>query len=417
MTGSPRPVPIAPAAARTGAAPGGTRLQNVDALRGFALFGILAVNIWVFADPWYATASSNPSFTSPLDQAVRFLVLLLFETKFYVLFSFLFGYSFTLQMAAAERARASFVSRMARRQAGLLGIGILHGVLLYYGEILALYALLGAILLLCRDWSPRRAVRGAVWILAGVGLLWVVLGSLQWLEGSRDAGSTAALSKLDAFQGTALDTLGYHASHWLETFGALLILQGPSAMAMFLLGYAAGRLNVFDNPDAWRPLGQRILMYGLPIGLAGAGFYAWAAAFEPGTGVETAAFGVGQVTAPLLTAAYVVALLRIFATPVGKMLERALAPMGKIALTNYLLQSVLLGVLFTGYGLGLVDRFAPAAVLVMVPVIFAAQMALSAWWMRRHRYGPAEWLMRWLTNGKRPAWRVSRAAGVERVGV
>ncbi len=142
-------------AAQSRVRPGtGSRLQNVDALRGFALLGILVVNVWAFADPYYASTETNPTFDSGLDHAIRFLVSLLFETKFYLLFSFLFGYSFTLQMAAAERAGTGFVPRMLRRQSGLLAIGLLHGALLYYGEILSMYAVLGLILLACRNIAP-----------------------------------------------------------------------------------------------------------------------------------------------------------------------------------------------------------------------------------------------------------------------
>jgi len=114
------------------------RLEQVDALRGFALLGILAVNIWSFADPYYASSVSNPGYASSLDHLVRWLVSVFFETKFYLLFSFLFGYSFTLQMTSAERSGERFVPRMLRRQLALLVIGLIHGALLFYGEILSL---------------------------------------------------------------------------------------------------------------------------------------------------------------------------------------------------------------------------------------------------------------------------------------
>ena len=99
------------------AAAGPARLQQVDALRGFALFGILVVNIGVFASPYYGSGVVDPAFGRPLDLAASWVFGLLFETKFYLLFSFLFGYSFTLQMAAAERGQAAFLPRFLRRLA------------------------------------------------------------------------------------------------------------------------------------------------------------------------------------------------------------------------------------------------------------------------------------------------------------
>lgn len=207
------------ARADTVAAPvAAARLLNVDALRGFALLGILAVNIWAFADPYYASPESNPTFDSGLDHAARFAISLLFETKFYLLFSFLFGYSFTLQMAAAERAGTAFIPRMLRRQAALLAIGLLHGAMLYYGEILSTYAILALILLACRNIPPRRAVQIGIGLVVSVGVVWMLLGLAALAEGGSTG--TAALDaavKLTAFDGDAAATLGFHSGHLPDT--------------------------------------------------------------------------------------------------------------------------------------------------------------------------------------------------------
>ncbi|QBJ96310.1 DUF418 domain-containing protein [Rhodococcus sp. ABRD24] len=385
------------------------RLLNVDALRGFALFGILVVNIWAFADPYYASTQTNPAFDSGADHAVRFLISLLFETKFYLLFSFLFGYSFTLQMAAAERARTGFVPRMLRRQSGLLAIGLLHGAVLYYGEILSTYAILGLILLACRNISPATATKIGIGLVVAVGTVWMLLGIAQLAAGEVTGSSAVdAATKLSAFRGDAPATLGFHTGHLPDTIGALAALQAPSAMAMFFFGFAAGRVRMFAHPDRYRAAMRRVLSFGLPIGLFGAVIYASAAAYAPGGGIETFAFGLGQLTAPALTATYVVAGLLLFRSDRGRRIESALAPMGKIALTNYLMQSAVLGVLFTGYGFGLVDRLAPATVVAVVAVVFTAQVVASRWWLRGHRYGPAEWALRAVTLAALPPWRRSR---------
>ncbi|WP_425331188.1 DUF418 domain-containing protein, partial [Bordetella pertussis] len=147
------------------------RLAHLDALRGFALFGILVVNIGVFASVYYGTGLPDPAFSRPLDQWVNVLVAVLFESKFYLLFSFLFGYSFTLQIDAAQRAGAAFAPRFLRRLAGLAVLGLAHAVLLYHGDILLTYAVLGALLLALRRTAPERALRWACWLalLAGLG--------------------------------------------------------------------------------------------------------------------------------------------------------------------------------------------------------------------------------------------------------
>lgn len=382
------------------------RLLNVDALRGFALLGILAVNIWAFADPYYTTTESNPVYASGLDQAVRFSISLFFETKFYLLFSFLFGYSFTLQMASAERAESAFFPRMLRRQSGLLAVGLLHGAVLYYGEILSIYAILGLILLACRDFPPGRAARIGAVLVVTMGVLWMLLGIAAITQDAAIGSDlTSANSKLAAFSGDVMATLNYHAAHLPETVATLVMLQGPSAMAMFFFGLGAGRVGLFENPARYSMHRHRIFLIALPIGIVGALIYALTTTYAPGGAYEIIAFGLGQLTAPLLTASYVVAAVMLFQTKPGQRIEQALAPMGKMALTNYIGQSLLLGILFTGYGLGLINRLSPLSVLVIVPFVFALQLLFSRWWLKHHLYGPGEWVLRAITIAAIPAWR------------
>lgn len=140
-----------------GAGPGaGGRLAQVDALRGFALLGILVVNIGYMASTYHGSGLEDPGFASPLDGAVRWFVTVFFEAKFFLLFSFLFGYSFTLQLDSAERSGARFAPRFLRRLAGLFVLGALHAVLLFPGDILTMYAVLGLILLAARRPGPAR---------------------------------------------------------------------------------------------------------------------------------------------------------------------------------------------------------------------------------------------------------------------
>ncbi|MYN05491.1 DUF418 domain-containing protein [Pseudoduganella sp. DS3] len=383
------------------------RLLNVDALRGFALLGILAVNIWAFADPFFGLGINNPRYAGALDLAVRCVEALLFETKFYLLFSFLFGYSFTLQMAAAERAGAAFRPRMLRRACGLLVLGVLHGCFLFYGDILHLYGLLSFVLVLWTA-SVRAAVRAALALVLLSALLLAGIGAVMLLvpEGmAPDA--KPALAKLLAYHGDWRATRAFTTGEFPSTVALLLLAQGPSALAMFLLGRAAGSVQLFAHVDAFRHLLPRVLMVGLPVGLAGAALYAAASKYDPGGAMIMFGTALSFLTAPFLTAAYVAGLLMLFDGRFGARLVAALAPMGKIALTNYLMQSVILALLFTGYGLRLCDKLAPATVMALVFVIYFAQMALSAWWLKRHTYGPAEWLLRALTNGS-----VARRANV-----
>ena len=132
------------------------RIQTIDAIRGFALFGIFVVNILAFSSVYYGTGMAPPGGQHLVDRMLASIVSAVFELKFYLLFSFLFGYSVTLQMQSAERGGAGFLPRMIRRQAGLFLIGAAHAVFLFHGDILTTYAVLGLVLLAVRNWLDRH---------------------------------------------------------------------------------------------------------------------------------------------------------------------------------------------------------------------------------------------------------------------
>ncbi|MGB3816728.1 DUF418 domain-containing protein [Achromobacter pulmonis] len=391
------------------------RLAHVDALRGFALLGILVVNIGVFASPFYASGIVDPAFARPWDQAVRWLVAWLFETKFYLLFSFLFGYSFTLQISAAERAGVAFGPRFLRRLAGLAALGLAHAVLFYQGDILLTYALLGLALMACRGMAPGRALRVALWLIGLTSLAWAVLGGLSLLDpvgtvAMGQGGNNVALADshaaIQAYRGTIATTV---ARHWQELtsgiWGVILLVQGPFVFAMFLAGYALGRRQALADP--WRQ--PRVLWLlcalGALPGLAGSAAYATAALPSMALLWEIPGLALGLFTAPLLSMSYAAALLLAMRTRPGAWLARTLAPAGRMALSNYLMQSVVCAFIFTGWGLRLSGGVSPGAALLIAGAIFGAQLPFSAWWLRHHAQGPVEWLLRALTLGAWPAWR------------
>ncbi|MFE2937660.1 DUF418 domain-containing protein [Streptomyces sp. NPDC059255] len=405
-----------------GGAPGGTpapgkpataRLADVDALRGFALFGILMVNIPFFASGYTLFDVADPARTAWHDHLATNVVQFLFESKFYLLFSFLFGYSFTLQLNSAAARGVSFRPRFLRRLGGLLLIGVANAVLLFYGDILVTYAFLGLLLFLVRGISPRRALWVAGIITGAITLAFLALAVLVVLIDEASATATPAerLTMLadghaatEAMRGGLGSVLGERVSSLPTAFPLIFFLQGPLAFSAFLVGLAAGKHRVLDHtaaadPDAYRRKLRLVQLIGFPVGLAGTFWYAAAGPedfFAP---------ALHLVTAPCLTAAYVATLLRFFRTARGARLAETLARPGRMALTNYLSQSVLCGLVFTGVGLGLIGRMPYAAVIAVAVGIFAVQVVWSAWWMRRFRIGPVEWLLRALTHLERPALR------------
>ncbi|CBS87606.1 DUF418 domain-containing protein [Azospirillum lipoferum] len=384
------------------------RIADVDALRGAALFGILIVNIQAFASAVYGTGVADPAFQALGDRLIRLLVSALAEMKFYLLFSFLFGYSFTLQMAAAERAGEPLTGRMLRRQAGLLVIGLAHGVLLFHGDILTIYALLGLVLLAMRGGSDSRALRVAVWLIGIGGCLWLALGLLQWWAGGtidRAAVVAEALAAQRDYRGDPLTIIARRWDDLTQVWVALLAIQAPSALAMFLLGFVAGRRELLRSVQRHGRLFRRILWLGLLIGLPGMLAKEWLVRSVGDAGGEAIGLGVSLLTAPMLSAAYGTAILLGFQTERGRIVAGWLAPAGRMALTNYLSQSLVCALLFTGYGAGLIGRLPPAACCGIALSLFAAQLVWSRWWLGRFAYGPVEWVLRALTIARRPSWR------------
>ncbi|MDK0524306.1 DUF418 domain-containing protein [Streptomyces sp. ML-6] len=403
MKSPPRPVPEE-AKRQHGS---GARLADVDVLRGFALFGILMVNITYMASAHHGTGLEDPAFGGPLDEAARRLVAVLFEAKFFLLFSFLFGYSFTLQIDSAERRGARFTPRFLRRLSGLFVIGAVHAVILFPGDILTLYAVLGLVLLVLRNLRPRTAVwtAGALLVLTAVGYALLAF-ALDRAGGGGVPPSTgaAAARATEALRGGPASVIHAHLDQLPDVAILLIFFQAPSALAAFLLGLAAGRRRALANTDRHQQFLRRLQWAGFTVGLLGGLVYADASLNHSGSAYQVLALGLDVITAPLLAAGYAATVLRIAHGRRGRAVTAALAPAGRMSLTNYLGQSLVCALLFTGFGAGLVGRVAPAGVAAIALALFAAQAVACRWWMRHHTYGPLEWLLRAWTTLSVPQW-------------
>lgn len=400
------------AGAEVRAGSAGPRVREVDALRGFALLGIVVVNSTQIAGPWAWTASPVPG-ESPLSQITRFLITLVFATKFYLLFSFLFGYSFTLQIESAQRAGAAFRPRYLRRLGGLLVLGVAHAVALYVGDILMTYAVLGVVLLAVRHARPQQALTGALLTLGGLGVLYVLLGLL--LVAAQALGPNAGPSSpqpvapreelLALYRGGPGDVLAANVHLLPDAFTSIAVFQAPCALAMFLLGFAAGRRGLLRDWSPRTATLRRFVTGGLLVGTPGAVLFALATHHMLATPWTVVALGVDVLTAPALSAAYACAVLLALRAGWGRYVGAALAPAGRLALTNYLGQSVILALVFTGYGLALYGRLGGAQIFAVSVAVFAFQLAASAVWTCYLRYGPAEWALRAVTYARWPSMR------------
>ncbi|WP_455273987.1 DUF418 domain-containing protein [Rhizobium herbae] len=340
--------------------------------------------------------------------AVRFLVAFLFEMKFYLLFSFLFGYSFTLQMQSAEKAGAAFLPRILRRQAGLWTIGLAHAVLLFHGDILTTYAVLGALLLAVRQTPEAKVLRLAKGLIVATALLWASLGLTQILAPSTIDFSTSlgdAVKVTAAYRETPATVIAQHMRDLGEIWIVTGAMQAPCAFAIFLAGMAAGKRRMLADFKAYAPLYRRMLWIGLLVGLPASALYAYGAVFLVGSGWDVLGLALGILLGPFLTAAYLAGVMMLFQHEAARPLAAALAPAGRMALSNYLLQSLICAVLFHAYGFRLMGQWPPLAGLLAALGIFMLQLAFSRWWMARFAYGPLEWGLRAITIAAWPKWR------------
>ncbi|QXE35442.1 DUF418 domain-containing protein [Streptomyces sp. GMY02] len=387
-----------------------SRLPQIDALRGFALLGICVVNAPVIAGAWILAEGAG---TQPWDRAAAWLVTALFTTKFYLLFAFLFGYSFVFQEAAADGDGVPFARRHARRLLGLFLLGLAHAVLLYPGDILMTYAVLGLVLFAVRGLGARALLWTAVALVVLTTAVFLVIAVLALgLEDTGQAAAGAVEARQSArYRGGPLMVVHANLAAYRQAFAGAL-LYGPHLLAAMLTGLAAGRLGWLDAArfSAASAVRRRVLAGGLLIGLPG-GVLTAMCTYGP---FDARFYYLGQVvdilTAPALSAAYATVLLSLLHGRFGRRIAGFLAPAGRMSLTHYLLQSGILAFVFTGYGLALYGTVGPAALACGCLALWAAQLAFTARHMAHLRHGPAETLLRRITGRRRPVPEVGAGA-------
>lgn len=378
------------------------RIDILDILRGFAIFGILAVNISGFAAPAFMPGYAFPASAPWYDTLAKNGMLFFTEGKFYTIFSFLFGLGFSVQLARSEARGKDIRSFYPRRLWVLFGFGILHALLLWTGDILRLYALLGFALLAFRQRSNRTLL---TWAGIFFGLSLLILGLIGGPHGGEESipgVDLLALARAAYTSPNPLDVITFQAVMLPISFLFILLAQGASVMALFLLGLVAGRLKFFENLSPNRAILKRVAAWGLLIGLVGNSlFVLFEDAWLPSLGIT--------LGAPAFACVYVSGLALFSLSERGKRWLRPIANVGRMALSNYVLQSLVCSLLFNGYGLGLYEHAGAAAQWGLTLGIYLLQIPLSTWWLARFRFGPLEWIWRSLTYGQRQPF-VLRAA-------
>lgn len=391
------------------------RQPTLDILRGFALLGILMVNFEFFAAPAVtAPEYLARSFPGRIDRVAAWLMQLLFDGKFLLLFSFLFGYGLHIQMTRAAAQNESPLPRYGRRLAGLLIIGLIHATLLFVGDILVTYALMGALLIAFRHASPRTLLASALacWALSIGGH-----AALGWLA-LRFPGDEPDVAALLATyrHGAWFEITAQRLRELALLYAITPLLLMPQVLGMFLLGLCAAKTGKLQDLQAEAGLWRRVWAWCLPLGLLGNALYVsllsrateGAAALVIGGLAGRAAFTpLGTMT----TIAGFALLLR------SRKWQRWLSPLareGRLSLSNYLGESLVCGFLFNAYGFGLYGHVGPASGFVLMLLVFGLQLLVSGWWLRRFSIGPLEWLLRGFVYQTRPPWRLPVARPMQK---
>lgn len=399
---APAAQPVLPAAHRT---------SLLDALRGFALFGVVWSNyaffsIWVILGPEDQAALPG----AWLDAVLGPFHDILIDGKFYSIFSLLFGIGFGFFLDKGASGQARFLRRMLL----LLLIGVLHLRFLWAGDILSLYAILGLLLPLFRRVSDRMLL-----IIATVLLLSpIAVDAARVLTDDTfypAAPINRAMESDDAIHGSLWQLIGSvpaggwaefntsNARSWLLRIWIIVDSnRSQKVLALFLIGLWIARRKLFADPAKYSALLKRFSIAGFAIGLPFCILNWYSINNLPRLPeaqglVNTVSYALGVVP---LALAYASGFALLWIDPRWQKRFLALAPMGRMALTNYLMQTVLGILVFYGIGLGLGGRVSMVGFESIALAVFIVQVIWSHWWLKRFHFGPMEWLWRSLTYGK-----------------
>ncbi len=384
----------------------------LDALRGFALLGVCLANYPEFSLYTFQPEAVAESMTSAgVDRVVKFLQYLFIDGKFYTLFSLLFGIGFSIIISHAAERGANGFSIFYRRMIILALIGCSHLMLIWSGDILLLYALLGMLLPLFRNMSDRKILSVAAVLL----FLPVVIDTV-----CETAGIFMAKYPYDQWWQTAglFGITEENFGTWLRdshSYGdvSAFLMQGAwermyefvdgnryfKVMGLFLIGFAIGRSKIYADLDAHKTLLRKVAIGGGLIGLPMSVLYALSCfnSHPLGSAVHSLLYAVSVYP---LGFAYA-ALLALFCIRHRNLIIwKIFAAPGRMALTNYISQSVIGMFLFYGIGLGLGASIGLGATELVALGVFAFQIIFSRAWLSVFRFGPLEWIWRMLTYGR-----------------
>jgi len=398
----------------------GERETFMDMLRGFAILGIFIANLGSGLS-WY---SEDAKLTGPFlipgwDHKMTFLHHMFIEGKFYSIFSLLFGWGIALQIKRGIARGSDALPTIKRRLMFMLLLGFVH-LLIWTGDIVFFYALLGFLLLLFRKFSNKALlVTGGLLILSpillyGLKMMFPVLNYPSEILNDTGIKVTTKLMNIGSEEefmekmhhGNWLDQLKANVGRIFFRYGYLVFISRISkVLGMFLIGYVIGRSDFYKNILQHKKIVYWVIGIGFVVGLPCNYFLAHYMATAEGDYFQLKEKGLYQTivyafgVAPLALA-YVGSFMLLFQNTAFKKALSLIAPVGKMAFSNYMMQSLIGNFVFLGAGLGLMGTVGPIYYTLFGICIFIIQIAISTIWLRYFNYGPVEWLWRSATYKK-----------------
>src|SRR5687767_10011473 len=394
------------------------RADILDSLRGFALLGVLLDNSFGFTGWGFFTQPMREALpTWPGDGLLGLLELAFVHGKFYSLFSLLFGIGFSIILIRNEQKGINPLKIFYRRLFILLIFGAGHLFLLWEGDILVLYALIGMLLPLFRKCSDKTLL-----ILAALLILSpILIDCINILFKSKPGDYIESIAmNIDKKNGVPTDSTysqylfkeesgfkewrNWQESGYLYRYSYILDSNRiPKVLGLFLLGFYAGRKMIYTNLEKYISLFKKLRFWGFVIGIPAAIGCTYFEIF--GKGIPDL-MGLGHtffyaISVVPLSLAYASVICLHWIKKKGNSKLKVLAPLGRMALTNYIMQTILGIIIYYGIGFGLGGNIGPALFIPIGLAVYAFQVLYSNLWFKYFNYGPLEWIWRMLTYGKR----------------
>ncbi|WP_226576851.1 DUF418 domain-containing protein [Halobacillus litoralis] len=382
------------------------RLDWVDAARGLAIFGIFMVNVPAFNAPYFLYGGQEIFWASPLSHTIQNIIDIFFQASFYTLFSFMFGFGIQMMKDRLVEKGLSFRPIIFRRLLVLTGFGLIHAFIIWHGDILLSYGMLGLLLLAFFHTSPRTLLYWAYGMLAFLVLpltfsLYMIRDQLQGIV-HRPAIEQALINYGN---GNIFDIWRQNLNDWVyaNQWGNLPFLA-LSLLPMFLFGMYICRKRWLHEPGKHLPSIRKTWVF---TGVLFLLFKALPHLYGSPEWFQLAQDSIGGSASAVF---YVLSITLLYRTSFGARIIHPLTWVGRMSLTNYILQSMVSFILFYSVGFGLYGDVPPVGSVAIVVVFYSLQMFLSRIWLKQFRFGPLEWLWRTLTYGRRqPLKRRSKA--------